>query len=356
MLRFQISIVFLLFSLLSINAQYHEAVFQGESGSGLIGKLRLEFRPSQVLSYGEARTEMYSKIYNVQDSVECVYSGYSLALSPDDFDPIGTLSRNGSSNGINCEHTFPQSKGAGAGNPRSDMHHLFPARARVNEARLNFPFDEVDDRTTLTWFVEDREQSSTPGDNIDAYSELGFNSFEPREIHKGNVARAIFYFYTIYREVADADFFGEQRKVLCEWHYNDPVDSLEWFRNNMIAEYQDDKRNPFVLDCSLAARTYCPDVAERCAFTSTENPFNLNFEIFPNPTFDYLVVNTVLSNREVAFEIINSMGQSILVETPSSGGQYRIDVSELTEGIYTLKVKGIKDGTWLGSTTFIKKD
>jgi hypothetical protein len=355
-LRFKISMLFLFLSLAALHAQYHEEVFPGESGSGLIGKLRLEFRPGQVLSYGEARTEMYTKIYNLGDSVECVYSGYALPLSPDDFDPIGTLSRNGSSNGINCEHTFPQSKGAGSGNPRSDMHHLYPARARVNEARLNFPFDEVDDRTTQTWFVEDREQDNTPRDNIDAFSELGFNSFEPREVHKGNVARAIFYFYTIYREVADSDFFGEQRKVLCEWHYNDPVDSLEWLRNIMIAEYQDNKRNPFVLDCSLAARTYCPDVAERCAFTSTNNPFNLNFEVSPNPAFDHLTINTSLVDRDMSFEVINSMGQKLRAITETAGDHFRINISHLPAGIYTLSVSGNQKATWLGSTTFVKLD
>ena len=81
MARFKLSILILLFAPLIVQAQYHEAVFPGESGSGLIGKLRLEFRPSQVLTYAQARTEMYSRIYNIEDSVECVYSGYALPLS-----------------------------------------------------------------------------------------------------------------------------------------------------------------------------------------------------------------------------------------------------------------------------------
>ena len=303
----------------------------------------------------QARTEMYSKIYNVGDSVECVYSGHKLFLEPSNPDPIGTMSRNGSSNGINCEHTFPQSKGAGAGNPRSDMHHLFPTRARVNEARLNYPFSEVIDRTTQSWFVRNREQSSIPSSNRDDYSELGFEKFEPRELHKGNAARAVFYFYAIYREVADSDFFGDMRATLCDWHNLDPVDSLEWERNKMIASYQDDKRNPFVLDCSLAFRTYCPDVEDLCEFTSIREQLGVIERLYPNPAQARIELELDRLVSDGVVQILNTYGQLVLQTELSDERKTSINVAHFSSGIYSLSILD-SAGKAVGSVRFTKVD
>ncbi len=262
-------LVFFQYSL--IHAQGHVDVFPGVEGKELLQLLRKHYKPATVLDYRQARIKMYTEIYNENDTVYGVYTRYGLYLPPDVSDPIGWLIRGGSDYGINTEHTFPQSKGARYGNARSDMHHLFPAMARVNEARSNYPFGEIDDQRTRWWFYKDKLMYSIPKENIDAYSEGIEGMFEPREDHKGNVARAMFYFMTMYRSQADAAFFQRQRKTLCQWHYLDPVDSLEWTRNLMIAAYQDGKPNPFILDCSLAKRTYCQDVDRTC-MTHTRMP------------------------------------------------------------------------------------
>lgn len=324
--------------------QFHEDVFPGESGAALITKLRLEYRPPVVLEYGPAREVMYTKLYNTNDSVRCVYSGHKLYLDPGSQNPIGDMSMGGSPNGINCEHTFPQSKGAGSGNARSDMHHLFPSRARVNEARLNYPFEEIDDRNTETWYISDREQSSIPTENIDAYSERGDEEFEPREDHKGNVARAIFYFYTVYRSTADASFFSGQRATLCQWHYDDPVDSLEWFNNQVIATYQSDKKNPFILDCSLAERTYCPDVINLCQTTAVNNINLIGARVYPNPNdgrfnLDYdqikedmLLQISDLNGRTIHKDTLQEGSVSSNLDLPATSGVYQIFIISLTSG------------------------
>ncbi|MDV7400839.1 endonuclease, partial [Arthrospira platensis SPKY1] len=84
--------------------------------------------------------------------------------------------------------------------------------------------------------------------------------FEPREAVKGAIARAMFYFYTMYREEADAadpDFFRQQVQTLCQWHRQAPPDARELARTRAIARHQDGKPNPFVLDASLAERAFC---------------------------------------------------------------------------------------------------
>ncbi len=251
-----------------LQAQLHRPVHPDLSGDRLLSALVDDYKPQHVLDYRSARELMYTSIYNENDSVRCVYSGYSLYLPPDDNNPVGHLLKFGSLKGIITEHTYPRSKGAKDGNAKSDMHHLFPARLGVNISRLNHPFGEIPDQLTESWYYLDEREKEIPQKHIEWYSEKGDDVFEPREDHKGNVARAIFYFYAMYKDEAlneDPEFFELQRPTLCQWHYQDPVDQKEWDRTFMIAEYQDGKPNPFVLDCSLVARTYCRETLGQCS-------------------------------------------------------------------------------------------
>jgi endonuclease I len=244
--------------------------FPGLSGQALIDALADEFRPNSVLSYGDARDELYGDIDRVNDSLYGVYTRFGIAMTPG-ADP----SSDAFSKGINTEHTWPRSKGADNGNPESDMHHLFPTREQVNSARASLPFGEINDNATNQWYYLGFQTSSTPTASIrDFYSELLSNQrFEPREDHKGNVARAMFYFYTVYRQEADAEdpnFFPPQIDDMCNWNALDPVDSRELERTLAIAEFQDGKVNPFVTDCNLVKRAYCPDLSTINCLSSTE--------------------------------------------------------------------------------------
>ena len=340
MSRYAIFLIFLLpFVLLSgLHAQGHEDVFPDKSGSELLNLLKANFKPSTVLTYQEARILMYTEIDNHEDSVRGVYTKYALPLSPDDPNPIGTLIRNGSSSGINTEHTFPQSKGARSGNARSDMHHLFPAKAGVNEARSNFPFGEIEDRRTQRWFYKAFIRQSIPTKRIDEYSESVYGLFEPREDHKGNVARAMFYFYTMYRDQADGPFFGEQRATLCDWFYQDPVDEAEWLRNNMIAQYQNNKKNPFILDCTLAQRTYCPDHQEVCLTSTKQVENNEKITLFPNPSAGMVHIEIEEFNaNHFQLQVNDMLGRKILdkrYDYSDSNNQISLDIPEA--GFYSL--------------------
>ena len=82
---------------------------------------------------------------------------------------------------------------------KSDLHHIFPTFNKWNIYRSNSPYGDIDDSKTLKWFRGDNFSEDIPeSDVIDEYSEYSKRRFEPRESHKGNVARAIFYFYTMY--------------------------------------------------------------------------------------------------------------------------------------------------------------
>ncbi|MEM6379734.1 MAG: endonuclease [Bacteroidota bacterium] len=337
-----------------LTAQDDTVLFPGVSGDQLLTELQNNYTPRRVLQYGPARDVLYSVIYNVNDSVSCVYTGHTLYVDPNE-DPSTFLFRNGVNNGINAEHTYPQSKGAGEEPARADMHNLFPTRVRANEVRLNFPFGEIPDDDTDFWYINSSETRTKPTSNIDGYSEFKFGTFEPREAHKGNVARAMFYFYTIYRDEAleeDPTFFSDQRQTLCNWHYLDPVDNLELVRTNQIAIFQDQKANPFVLDCTLAKRLYCQDIETSCALavqtTELANPAQIGLRLAPNPNNGKSILQFELAqSAQVELTLINMLGQQTEVIRTSqnlSQGAYQWDINVQQKGIYTLMLK-INDGT-----------
>ncbi len=328
-----ILVCLLLFVWNTSSAQFHIPLYPGLSGNALEIQLQTDFKPAIVLGYSTARDTLYAKIEARNDSLYCVYSGHNLYLDPNQ-DPTEYVYLAGSANGINAEHTYPRSKGAALEPALSDMHNLFPTRTAVNGDRGSFPFGEVVDAQANQWYYLTQEISSIPnGATIDLYSELGNGIFEPREDHKGNVARAMFYFYTMYRSQAnnaDASFFAQQRATLCDWHLLDPVDQREWNRNNKIASYQDGKRNPFILDCTLAFRTYCSEFAECMPTSSVQSPEDKVYRLSqnqPNPFSNTTEIQYTLAEKfQVRLSLHNLLGQEIatLVEATQNPGEYRL--------------------------------
>lgn len=271
-------------------AQGFQTVFPNLSGQELIDSVASHYRPAHVLDYANARDTLYAKILAADDdSLRCIYSGHTLYLDPTQ-DPTQYIYENGGTNGMNTEHAYPQAKGALQGtNAYSDMHHLYPTRIAVNEARADKPFAEIPDAQTQKWFRNNQMQSTIPTQHIEEYAESASASFEPREASKGDVARSVFYFYAVYRNQAnsaDPDFFNLQRPTLCQWTYQDPADSFELRKTWKIAAYQDGKPNPFVLDCTLAQRTWCQDVLNTC-LSNTHEPAlsgNLAAVLAPQPS------------------------------------------------------------------------
>lgn len=330
--------IFLLLFCWHFNGLQAQQIYPNLTGEDLLDAVANDYKPQYVLDYGEARDVMYGEIYNVNDTVYCVYTGHSLYL-PSNVDPSSHLYMNASSNGINAEHTYPQSKGADEdnGNAHSDLHHLFPVRTGVNTARSNFPFAEILDTQTDTWYFKTQIQNSIPSTNKQAYSERRNGYFEPREDHKGNVARAIFYFYTMYKAealAADPQFFELQRETLCDWHLADPADALEIDRTYSIAGYQDDLPNPFVIDPSLAGRAYCNQGA--VSTTPELEEIETEISIFPNPVSDILTVEMLGRHNLVLRDVLGRKLQDIHFDN-----QVQLDFSTLNNGIYFIQVEGM---------------
>jgi endonuclease I len=178
----------------------------------LIIRLRELIGNHVSVDYTTARRAIFTKIDNHGGMVECVYTGRKVRCNsiPNDRD-------------MNTEHTWPQSKGA-TGVAKSDIFHLFPTDSRANGVRGSLPFGEV---TSASW--------------AEGGSKCDEDVFDARPEHRGNVARALFYFAVRYGKAIDR----EQETVLRQWHEADPVDAAEKERCNQIEAIQKN-RNPFI--------------------------------------------------------------------------------------------------------------
>ena len=259
-------------------------------GNELLSYLENNYKTSSTLGYNNARDIMYSEIdIKLGNQLTGVYCGYTITLDISQ-DP----STNAYEQGINCEHTWPQSLGSGSEPMKSDMHHLFPTKSNVNSSRGNDPFDESNDQLTDNWYRNASSQNSIPQQYINEYAEKYNPSnqnderFEPREEQKGNTSRAMAYFYTMYLNVSDDQFWDIQKDVLFDWHYYDQVDETELNRTWSIALYQSNIPNPFIIDPTVFWRSYFID----------EYPLgDVNHDLDINILDIVMVVEYVLNNN-----------------------------------------------------------
>ncbi|MEM1114896.1 MAG: endonuclease [Bacteroidota bacterium] len=251
------------------SAQIHA----GLDGTALVDALVADYKPYTVLSLAASKDTLYAVVDSShvggQVGAAGIYTGQFVPFDcAPNCDPSQDVFNGGS--GLSQEHIWPRSQGGycPSGSPatcddraESDLHHLRAALQTVNSARGNLPFGESDDGQTTAWYRHGTVRSSVPASEIEAWSErLGSALFEPRESEKGDVARAMFYVYTMYGPrtsgQADEAFFASMRETLLAWHAADPADNRETARMWRAAAYQEDKPNPFVLDATLAARAY----------------------------------------------------------------------------------------------------
>jgi len=242
----------------------HQTLFPGLTGNELVDSLRVHFRPAVLTSsYTEARDVLFGEIQlDDTGTLTCVYTGDRLTW---DAESGLTVRMYAQENGWNTEHIWPQSMGAGSGNARIDMHHLRPVRADVNSSRSNYAFAFLEPEEVTRWWRGDVSQTDTPSGDLGEWSRTRSTSparFEARDPGKGDVARAMFYFYTMYpaeaREV-NPQYLYLQMDDLRSYHNIDPVDTDELGWTWAIAEYQDGRPNPFVVDTTLIRRAYFED-------------------------------------------------------------------------------------------------
>ena len=247
------------------------------------------------LGYNVARDNMYMVIDNqrvngqgaMQNTLECVYTG-RLA--------VGYVDRSDAQNNynFNTEHTWPQSNFGEQEPMKSDLYHLFPTDNPANAVRSNYTFGKV--VSNITWQV---------GGSRLGLNSLGQTVFEPRDTHKGDASRSMFYFITRY-PVNYGNFFTlTQENVFREWNKLDVVGAVEMARNNAIASLQL-KRNPFIDH---------PEFVDRIYSFSTNNirPVLAELNVLPlEVDFDSTLINT---NNSKQIYIANSGNGQLIIDS-----------------------------------------
>ncbi len=348
-MRFTSSIVFFLgywLSLSSLQAQQRpqEYIAPNLTGENLLQYILQEYSVSNPLGYNGARDQMYSSIDKVNGQIIGVYTGYTITSNnrTDAFNK-----------GINTEHVWPQGLFDKNEPMRGDIHHIFPTRIEANSARSNYPFDEIPDNQTDKWFYLSNESNGIPSSNIDLYSELdNGRAFEPREDFKGNVARAIFYFWSVYQNRTvvkdDVSFFNGMKDVLYDWHKHDPVDEMEWNRS-LGAEQVQGNKNPFVHDSTLVDRVYfggqvvTNEYRIQQEFSQGQKKIRL-LQNYPNPFNPSTTISFELTSPEyIRLSVYTMLGQPVamLAEGRREAGWYRIafNADQLPSGIYFYRLE-----------------
>lgn len=189
------------------------------------------------LGYNGARTQMFGFTDEENGTITCIYTGFS---QPSDF--VTYL------NPINTEHIVPQSFFGSISPMKSDLFNIQPSHSSANSARGNTPYGEVLDENAQ-WYGTDASgnyvtQGNIPSDPAN-WSERSGNAWEPKEDVKGDIARMVFYFYTVYPTQAGTMSELGDPEMFYDWHVNDPVDAFEATRNSRVQQVQGNL-NPFV--------------------------------------------------------------------------------------------------------------
>jgi len=166
----------------------------------------------------------------------------------------------------NREHTWPKSFGFpddGSSNyPYTDCHMLMLCNDSYNSSRSNRIYDNCTSGCTSYPTVFNNGQSGVNTSKNDIFEGV----WETWDGRKGDVARAMFYADVRYAGDAGAEpdliltndislivvtggnvsvaYMG-RLSTLLEWHWADPVDADETYRNDVVYSYQGN-RNPFV--------------------------------------------------------------------------------------------------------------
>ena len=208
----------------------------GLTGAALKTELHNIIDNHTVRSYDDARIILQDLDENAADPnyITLIYTGVPLNVSV--ISPGGPIPGWDAGISWNREHCWPRSFGIDtSGADNSDLFNLRPCNSSINSSRGNKPY-------------------GLPH---------GATYWDPNALggaDRGRLARAMFYMDTRYDGSdagttdltlvngpgnAGASQFGDLSKLL-EWNYSMPIDTRERRRNDLIGDFYQFNRNPFV--------------------------------------------------------------------------------------------------------------
>ena len=199
------------------------------SSSALLSSLRT------LLTSTHKKNSSYDDCKNMADQTDCENENGKVLLL---YTSV-TSTAGAANSGWNREHVWPKSLGGyETSGPGADLHHIRPSDNKVNSCRGNLKFGV---------------ESSKPATGGNAASGVvgGYygSYFEPLDNVKGDVARICLYMYVryggSYSKCSSITNVFQSVSLLLEWCEEDPVDTWEMGRNEVVAAYQGN-RNVFI--------------------------------------------------------------------------------------------------------------
>lgn len=311
-----------------IPSGYYDNV-QNLSGDDLRSELHNIIKEHTIISYDNLWSAFYYTDNIGNNKVWDMYSNCDFTFTTDKCGNYANIC-----DCYNREHTVPKSWFGGTVSPMySDLFHLTPVDGKVNGYRSNYPYGEC---ASGTVYGTGKLGSCT-------FPSYSGTVFEPEDEYKGDLARIYFYMATRYMDKVsswDSPAFSGNNlsewtiKLLLKWHRQDPVSQKEIDRNNIIYSDYQHNRNPFVDNPEWADMIWDSDYIPNYISSS-----KVYFDIYPNPTNDYLNVSfTQCIKTEYILSISDNSGRLIKSYVLKSN-QENIDVSELSSGSYFIDLK-----------------
>lgn len=309
-----------------IPANYYESI--SVNAPNFLSQLSELINTHIELPYASYRNTVLAKL-EMQDTilnkayVECVYSGERKVFTdPFDWTELG----------YSREHTFAHSwmPSHPANDPPlpeySDYHNLYPTNLdKANTVRNNFPLGEITGKLLYT-YLEGR---------------LGYNGsqivYEPRNSHKGNAARSMFYMMVAYNGIKHHSWIlpkNQDQYVLKKWHFQDPPDNYEISRQEYIYSLQGN-RNPFIDHPEYA----CSIDFSRMMKTKGDCTNSINENENSELSIQYENHTLIISSEELITDIVfyDITGKDVYHYSPFDF-HFQLDNSFGKSGVYFLEI------------------
>lgn len=231
----------------------------GLKGASLKAAVKEIALPHKEISYGDATWEAFS-VADVRDIYDMTFlPGNNPRKAWFDMYSNRLVWVESGHSGMNIEHAVANSWWGGVRNAAyKDLHHLNPSDADANNRKNNLPLGVIEGQPTWS--------NGLTNIGRPVYGNGGGSAgvFEPADEYKGDFARAYFYIFTIYDDIAwqtdpacmyDLSAYPTLQpwayEMLLDWASKDPVDEREAGRNSAVAGIQENE-NPFVSIPGLA--------------------------------------------------------------------------------------------------------
>ena len=234
----------------AVPENYYIGVDGKSSSDAILDALFSKISGHTIISYN-ALEDYYEQTDFTGDTVWDMYSTCRFTMAE------ANKAQNSVCDGWNKEHSIPQSWFNGGSPMKSDLFHVYPTDARVNNFRSNLPYGEVNGQNGAG-FSDNYKNHGLGKKGSNTFPGYTGSVFEPADEYKGDFARTYFYMVARYRDKSFTSSGGNAvftssktnlttfaKNLFMKWHRQDPVSQKEIDRNEAVYKLQNN-RNPFI--------------------------------------------------------------------------------------------------------------